>query len=240
MVSVKHSSESNEQYTPLRVVEMCRKVLGQIDLDPATSELANQRVKAKQIFTIEDRLETFKRAWRGNVFVNPPGGQRLVLMGTGLGSNPAIFWAKLMYGWHVKQTVNAAIFLGFTMEVLQTTQQTLEYPMLRFPFCIPSRRLQFDIPRTEKIRQLEVRIQKDRGRGRPTSALEEKLVKLQASDELLVPGEDPPHGNVLVLVPPRAEHWSGVDKEDRRWTAWQGPYTNRFFDVFSELGYVRI
>lgn len=244
--SIKHSKETNEQYTPVRVVEMAREVLGSIDMDPATSELANSRVQAAYIFTKEDGEETFAQQWHGNVFLNPPGGRELVLTGTGLNSNPAIFWAKLMHAWHKEQTVRSAIFLGFTMEVLQSSQGVEEYPMLRFPFCIPSRRLAFDVPREEKIRQLRERLTPDTAPER-RKAFERKIAVLEASTDEIVTGDDPPHGNVVVCVPPREEHffgsavpWDSPEEPERPWVGWTGPVTRKFYDVFSALGYVRI
>lgn len=245
--SVKHSKKTSEQYTPTEVVEKVREVLGSIDLDPATSKLANKQVQAKNIFTTEDGIETFRARWEGNVFLNPPGGGSLVLSGTGLRSNPAIFWLKLMHAWHEVQSVEAAVVLGFTMEVLQTTQGVEEFPMLRFPFCVPVRRIAFDVPREEKLRQLEERL---RAMGRPRrdrrdqlknlSGLKKEIARLKQSKEPIVRGEQPPHGNVLVLVPPRREHHFGLDSKKKPWFTWDGPVTRRFARVFAELGYVRI
>jgi len=240
--SIKHSNETNEQYTPAEVVEASRQVLGVIDLDPATSELANKRVRATNIYTVEDGAKTFEDVWEGNVFLNPPGGKRMVIKGTGFNSNPALFWAKLMHDWNGGH-VHAAIVLGFTIEVLQTTQSLEEFPMLRFPFCVPSKRLAFDVPRAEKLRQLRERRDKAKAAGGSSKRLEAlrgQIRALKASEDEIVSGDDPPHANVLVFVPPRAEHHFGEDETERPWVAWGGPYTRRFFDVFSGLGYVRL
>ena len=236
--SVKHSTETSEQYTPLEVVEAVREVLDGIDLDPATSELANKRIQATNIFTAEDGVETFERMWSGNVFLNPPGGKKMVVKGTGFNSNPALFWAKLMYDWN-QGHVNAAIVLGFTIEVLQTTQSLAEFPMLRFPFCVPRKRLSFDVPRREKIRQLRARREKAKTKAQ-RRALLAQIRELKALKVPIVSGDDPPHANVLVFVPPRSEHHFGEDRTGRPWVGWSGPYTRRFFDVFSRLGYVRL
>lgn len=242
--SIKHSSETNEQYTPVPIIEMVRRVLGTIDLDPATSELANLRVQANRIFTQEDEMATFEAKWHGNVFMNPPGGAEMVLRGTGHRSNPVLFWSKLMHAWSVEKTVNAAIVLGFTMEVLQSSQGVVEYPMLRFPFCVPRKRIAFDVPRLEKIRQLSERVARAKTQ-KAKGALLSKIAELESSDEEIVQGDSPPHANVLILVPPLKEHFYGKDVDGRPWVAWGGSgiggtYTGRFQDVFSELGYVRI
>lgn len=66
------SSASDEWYTPSHVVELARVVLGKIDLDPATSPLANETVKASRTFTRDD--DGLAHEWRGRVFMNPPYG----------------------------------------------------------------------------------------------------------------------------------------------------------------------
>lgn len=63
----------NEWYTPAEHLERARQVLGSIDLDPASSDFAQQRVKAAQHFTIED--DGLKREWAGRVWLNPPYAQ---------------------------------------------------------------------------------------------------------------------------------------------------------------------
>ncbi len=65
-----HQSNSPEWYTPSPYIEATRAVMGEIDLDPASNELANQIVKASHIFTsAESGLE---HTWSGKVFLNPP------------------------------------------------------------------------------------------------------------------------------------------------------------------------
>lgn len=236
-MTAKHLSETNEQYTSADIVEMSREVLGQIDLDPASSLLANMRVKANQIFTLEDGEQTFEEDWNGNVFMNPPGGVSPLAKGTGIKSNPALFWSKLMYEWEAGR-VQMAIVLGFTIEVLQVTQSGSKYPMLMFPFCIPRRRLRFDVPREEKLRQTREKLVK--ASEKSAKALEKSIQTLEESTEELVTGDSPPHGNVLVFVPPKKEYFHGKDQQDRPWKAWGGPFTQKFQDVFARIGYVRV
>ena len=64
-----------EYYTPLKIIEMAREVMGDIDLDPATSEMAQSHVEAKQYFTIED--DGLKQEWTGRVWLNPPFSSQL-------------------------------------------------------------------------------------------------------------------------------------------------------------------
>lgn len=63
----------NEWYTPAEHIEMARTVLGSIDLDPASSEIANRAVQAGQFFSEADN--GLDKPWAGNVWLNPPYAQ---------------------------------------------------------------------------------------------------------------------------------------------------------------------
>ena len=75
-VHVGKNTGDNEWYTPALHIELARTVMGGIDCDPATSEIANRTVQAETIFTAENdgRAQT----WRGRVWVNPPYAQPLM------------------------------------------------------------------------------------------------------------------------------------------------------------------
>jgi len=59
-----------EWYSPPVVVNAARDVLGAIDLDPASCEVANTVVQASQIYTLDDN--GLEQPWCGRVFMNPP------------------------------------------------------------------------------------------------------------------------------------------------------------------------
>lgn len=63
----------NEWYTPAEHIELARSVLGKIDLDPASSSMAQETVKAASYFTEAD--DGLKQKWKGNVWLNPPYAQ---------------------------------------------------------------------------------------------------------------------------------------------------------------------
>ena len=63
----------NEWYTPKRYIELARDALGGIDLDPASSVIAQKTVRAKSYFTVEN--DALSREWQGSVWLNPPYAQ---------------------------------------------------------------------------------------------------------------------------------------------------------------------
>jgi len=73
---VSYNSGNNEWYTPEQYILAAKEVMGEIDLDPASSEFANQVVGAKQIYTIDD--DGLTKEWAGRVWLNPPYAGELV------------------------------------------------------------------------------------------------------------------------------------------------------------------
>jgi len=67
---VTHNSGNNEWYTPPEYIEAAHGVMGQIDLDPASSDLANKTVRAATYYTVENNGLFFD--WAGCVWMNPP------------------------------------------------------------------------------------------------------------------------------------------------------------------------
>jgi phage N-6-adenine-methyltransferase len=63
----------NEWYTPEKYIILACKVMGGIDLDPASSEKANAVVKAKRFYSEADNGLT--QQWNGKVWLNPPYSQ---------------------------------------------------------------------------------------------------------------------------------------------------------------------
>ena len=73
---VSYNSGENEWYTPPEYIEAARNVMGSIDLDPASSEIANKTVKAKWFYTKDNN--GLEKEWAGNIWMNPPYASDLI------------------------------------------------------------------------------------------------------------------------------------------------------------------
>jgi phage N-6-adenine-methyltransferase len=89
---------NNEWHTPAEYLEVVRKVLGTIDLDPASNPVAQETVKASQFFTLEN--DGLSRPWHGRVWLNPPYSQPAI----------AQFAEKLVAEWQAGN-IEAALVL---------------------------------------------------------------------------------------------------------------------------------
>ena len=64
---------NNEWYTPAEYLDAARKVMGGIDLDPASHAIAQKTVKAAVFFSQAD--DGLSHEWIGRVWLNPPYSQ---------------------------------------------------------------------------------------------------------------------------------------------------------------------
>lgn len=125
-MSALHSCDSPEWYTPSVYVEAAREVMGGIDLDPAAHEESNQIVQPGCYFAAAD--DGLQQSWFGCVFLNPPGG--LV----------DEFWKKALTE---RANYEQLIWIGYSLEQLQTLQTGNAITPLDFPICFTARRIAF-------------------------------------------------------------------------------------------------
>lgn len=130
-----HSAGSVCHYTPAPIVEAAREVLGRIHLDPATDSIGQRTVRATVAYT-QLGLDWF---WHGPVFLNPPGLDK--------NTNPggaSAWWNKLLTEWTAAERAWDAIYVGFSLEQLQTTQRFQVPHPTEFPTCYFAKRIRFD------------------------------------------------------------------------------------------------
>jgi hypothetical protein len=140
-MNILHSSASDSWRTPPDILDRCRQVLRGIDLDPCSTYAANVEVRANQYYTsLHDSLsfpwaDMVPEGESVSVYCNPPGGR------VGNRSKPVLFWEQLC-ALRDASKLKSAIFLGFSIECLQTTQ-ACRTCALDLPFCIPKKRIRF-------------------------------------------------------------------------------------------------
>lgn len=70
--------DGDEWYTPGKIVQAARRVLGTIDLDPASCYEAQKVVQAANYYTKEDDALRPDLEWHGKLWLNPPYSMPLI------------------------------------------------------------------------------------------------------------------------------------------------------------------
>ena len=134
---INQDSGNVEYYTPPEIIEAARQVLGFIDLDPASSVIANQTVKAAEFFTAAD--DGLSKPWYGRVWMNHPFSR----------ANNAAFVKKLVREYTMSRNVEAACCITYA-----ATSEEWFRPLLAFPQCYIHGRTNYYKPDGTKTRDV--------------------------------------------------------------------------------------
>lgn len=124
------SHETVEYYTPAKIIEAARTVMGGIDLDPASCEDAQRTVKASVFYSeLDDGLS---QEWLGRIWCNPPYSKTA-------GRSNQELWANRLLNEHKAGNVTEAHIL---------VKSALGYKWFedlwdRLPACLVRERLSF-------------------------------------------------------------------------------------------------
>ncbi len=127
---VTSNSGNNEWYTPPEYIEAARIAMQGIDLDPASSEIANRTVKAAAFFSQADN--GLEQPWRGRVWMNPPYSSDLI----------GKFCEKLLESYISGDVLQACVLVNNATET-QWFQSLLSRAMA---VCFPSGRIRYLSP----------------------------------------------------------------------------------------------
>lgn len=125
---INQTSGEQEYFTPMPIVDAARRVMGSINLDPASSTLVNERIRAGAIFT--KNYDGLKQEWFGNVWVNHPFGRR---------ENP--LWVRKMVVEYNRMDV-----LAITCITFAATSEEWFQPLMEYPQCYLTPRTNYYLP----------------------------------------------------------------------------------------------
>jgi hypothetical protein len=124
---VAQNSGDNEWYTPSSIITSALAVMGKVDLDPASSEIANKVVKARVFYNISD--DGLSKLWKGKVWMNPPYAQPLA----------SLFCKKLIYHFKEGDVPEATALLNNATE----TKWFQELASAASAICFPKGRIRY-------------------------------------------------------------------------------------------------
>jgi len=130
---VNQTSGKVEFYTDPKFVDAARLVMGSIDLDPASSEIANRTVKADRFFTKED--DGLKQQWSGRVWMNHP-----------FSKTQNAEWIKKLVLHFLLGDISEALCICYA-----STSEKWFQPLMQFPQCFLSPRTNYFSPDGVKL-----------------------------------------------------------------------------------------
>lgn len=124
------SHETEEWYTPSYYIELARRVLGVIDLDPASDPFPQTWIQAKHYFVKKN--DGLAQAWGGRVWLNPPYGKES-------GKSSQAIWSKKMIDEYESGNVKEAIMLVNSTHGYKWYEELWTY----YPVCCARERIRF-------------------------------------------------------------------------------------------------
>lgn len=121
-----YESKTVEWWTPKQYIELAVKVMGDIDLDPASCRGANKIIGAGRFFS----RNSIKQPWHGRIWLNPPYGKLTKL-----------FINKLISEWEIGNVSQAIVLLNVI-----TLDRGWFRPLWQFPMCFHYGRVKFTSP----------------------------------------------------------------------------------------------
>lgn len=133
--------------TPVEYLPYIDALLGDIDLDPCSTNHANaQFLRAKKIYTLEDDGLNIQEPWTGKTYLFPPsygrcsfnkerGTWRWSLRAGPTAKAPAVIWFnRLVKEWKLRN-IPEALFYTTNSEMMRVCPEMWDYPV-----CIPYKR----------------------------------------------------------------------------------------------------
>jgi len=121
---INQSSGDTDKGTPGFILDAAREVLGEIDLDPASSAFFNERVRAGRFFSQGD--DGLEQEWSGRVWMNHPSGK----------DNKR--WTAKLVEHYLAGDVDAACCLTWS-----STSEQWFHSLIHYPQCFLHKRVRY-------------------------------------------------------------------------------------------------
>jgi phage N-6-adenine-methyltransferase len=129
---INQTSGRTEWYTPPEIIEAARRTMGEIDLDPASSEHANLTVLADRIYT--EANNGLLQSWEGNVWLNHPFSRQY-----------NADWINKLISEYENGNIDQACCITYA----STSEQWFR-PLMSYPICFIHGRTNYIDPDTGK------------------------------------------------------------------------------------------
>lgn len=125
---INQTSGDVEYYTPMAIIEAAKAVMGTIDLDPASSRVANIKIGAANFY--DEATDGLSQSWFGRVWMNHPFGR---------GTNKA--WIKKLESEFKHGFVKEACCITYAC-----TSEAWFRPLMLRPQCYLQPRTNYTLP----------------------------------------------------------------------------------------------